>query len=100
MIFYTIAALAAAGAIIFLLLKMDIRKVLAFDLGVDVIATVALIIMFSGTFGGMMAAVLAGCIISAFLYILKRTRGYKKPVRKGVWFTWKEVGPNGASHQN
>lgn len=94
MIFYLMAAMAAAGAIIFLLLKMDIRKVLAFDLGVDILCTIALIVMFSGTFAGMMAAVLAGCIISAFLYILKRTGGYKKPVRQGMKIRWKTINPH------
>lgn len=93
MIFYVLAGIASALAILFTLFKLDIRKVLAFDIAVDVGASILLIVMFAGTFAGMMAAVIAGSIISIVLYIVKRTLGFKKLSRKGLKVAWEYVPP-------
>lgn len=79
--FIAYGAISAVG-ILFLLFKLDIRKVLYFDLVTDITATVALIIMFAGTFSGMLSAMTGGAIISVVLFFLKKTIGYKKPVVK------------------
>ncbi len=80
------AGLLTAGAIIFLLLKLPLKKLLAFDVGLDVLITFALVFMFAGTYSGMVAAALAGCIVSGFLLLAKRVMGYEKPkvTRRGL----------------
>jgi len=90
---------ASAIAILFMLFKLDIKKVLAFDVFVDIGASFLLIIMFAGTFAGMMAAVIAGAIISIALYCMKKLMGCKKPQRNGFRWQWVNVPPrNGFNH--
>ena len=88
MFFYLVAGVASASAILFLLAKLNIKRVLCFDILVDISASIALIIMFAGTFAGMMAGILGGAIISIVLFILKRTIGYEKPKRDGFKIRW------------
>tara|TARA_R100001463_G_scaffold55910_2_gene107737 strand:+ start:70 stop:354 length:285 start_codon:yes stop_codon:yes gene_type:complete len=93
MFFYLIAGIASACAILFMLAKLNIKRVLCFDVLVDIGASIALIIMFAGTFAGMMAGILGGAIISIVLFILKKTIGYEKPIRKGFKVRWVNVPP-------
>lgn len=93
MFFYLIAGIASATAILFLLAKLNIKRILFFDIFVDISASIALIIMFAGTFAGMMAGILGGAIISIVLFILKRTIGYEKPKRDGFKVRWVHVPP-------
>ncbi len=93
MVFYVIAGIFSAFAIIFLLAKFDFDKVLWLDIPIDVASTALLIFMFAGTFAGMMAAVIGGCIISSFLWAAKKLRGYKKPKWNKLWFGWVKVPP-------
>lgn len=89
--FYVVAGIVSAMAILFLLAKFDFKKVLWLDVPIDIISTVLLIIMFAGTFAGMMAAVIGGCIISITLYAMKKLKGYKKPMRNKFKYEWVEV---------
>lgn len=93
MIFYIIAGVFSALAILFLLAKFDFKKVLWLDIPIDIASTALLVAMFAGTFAGMMAAVIGGCIISATLYSVKKLKGYKKPMRKRFGYEWQEVKP-------
>ena len=93
MFFYLIAGIASAIAILFMLAKLNIKKVLCFDILVDIGASIALIVMFAGTFAGMKAAILGGAIISIVLFILKKTIGYEKPKREGFKVRWVNVPP-------
>ena len=93
MVFYVIAGIFSAFAIIFLLAKFDFDKVLWLAIPIDVASTALLIFMFAGTFAGMMAGVIGGAIISIVLFILKKTIGYEKPVRKGFKVHWEYVPP-------
>ena len=82
-----IAGAIAAAAIIFLILKFGrITRILAFDKWIDVGTTIIIGIMFFGTFSGMMVAVTAGCIVSAFLYFAKMIFGAEKLTLRG----WKQ----------
>ncbi len=94
MVFYLIAGVFSAFAIIFLLAKFDFKKVLWLDIPIDIASTALLIVMFAGTFAGMMAAVIGGCIISCFLYTAKRLKGYKKPKWKWKRFSYEWVDVN------
>lgn len=93
MVFYIIAGVFSAFAIIFLLAKFDFKKVLWLDIPIDIASTILLIAMFAGTFAGMMAAVIGGCIISSFLWAAKRIKGYKKPKWSRFGYKWVEVEP-------
>tara|TARA_S200000501_G_scaffold346455_1_gene359900 strand:- start:4308 stop:4592 length:285 start_codon:yes stop_codon:yes gene_type:complete len=93
MFFYLVAGIASATAILFLLFKFNIKKVLAFDIAVDIGSSALLVVLFAGTFAGMMAAVIGGSIISVVLYAIKRLKGYEKPIRKGFKVKWVSVPP-------
>lgn len=93
MAFYIFAGICSACAVIFLLLKFDIKKVLYFDVLIDASSSIFLMAVFFGSFAGMMAAVIGGALISITLWFMKRTIGYCKPVRHRLWFRWQEVKP-------
>jgi amino acid permease len=93
MMFYIFAGLASALAILFLLAKFDFKKVLWLDIPIDIMSTILLVAMFAGTFAGMMAAVIGGCLISIVLFLYKRTVGYRKPRWKKYGYEWVDVTP-------
>ncbi|OUU63387.1 MAG: hypothetical protein CBC24_09125 [Candidatus Pelagibacter sp. TMED64] len=93
MVFYILTGIFSALAILFLLFKFNIKKVLAFDIAVDIASSFLLVVLFAGTFAGMMSAVIGGAIISIVLYVLKKIRGYEKPIRKGLRVVWVSVPP-------
>jgi len=66
----TIGIMSAVGIII-VLFKMGMARVLAYDVYVDIAATAFLMYVFSGTLGGMIAAMAGGLFISISLLILK-----------------------------
>lgn len=93
MLFYIFAGICSACGILFLLAKLNIKRVLAFDVFIDIGASLLLMVMFFGTFAGMMAAVLGGSIISIVLYLMKKTIGYQKPKWNKYRFQWVDVPP-------
>ena len=82
------AGLLSAVAFYIVFWKLGIERVCGYDVYVDVGATVALMVMFAGTYTGMIAAVIAGLVLSMALTITKKIRGYEKLVRVGP-FQWK-----------
>jgi hypothetical protein len=85
---------AAAAGLVFLVLKFgDIRKVLLFDIPIDIVCTGVLMISMSGTYTGIMIAIIAGGIISAVLWGLKQafppykltSQGWDMTVREPSW---------------
>ena len=93
MSFFIFAGICSALAIIFLLLKLNIKKLLYFDVAIDATSSLFLMFVFFGSFAGMMAAVIGGAIISITLWFMKRSIGYSKPKWKRFWFHWVEVKP-------
>lgn len=79
---FTPGFLVALGFIILLLkLRRDsFRKLLGFDIYLDVGATLLMMWMFQGTYAGMMAAMVGGIMFSLVLVMAKRIIGYKKLV--------------------
>jgi hypothetical protein len=66
-------SVAAAFGMLFLILKFgNIRRVLAFDIGIDIGLTALLMFSMAGTFMGIMVAIFAGGILSILLYCLKK----------------------------
>ena len=89
--------LIAAAGMLFLLFKFGVRKVIHYDILFDVLITALLMYALAGTYGGMMAALTGGLIVSIVLFIMKRTlpgrqklsvvRVSKFPYRKIKWVT-------------
>lgn len=76
-----IPGLLTMFAVVILLLKLKgdtIRKLLGFDIYLDIGVTFLLMVIFAGTFTGMMAAIVGGLTFSIILLIMKWTMGYKK----------------------
>lgn len=79
-----IGGLIAALAVLFLIFKFgDIRKVLAFDIWIDLGSTIILSLLMAGTFSGIMIAITAGAIISVTLFALKLIVGQAKFTFRG-----------------
>lgn len=72
------AGLLTALGIIFLLYKVGFKKVLGYDILVDIVATLGLMYIFAGTYSGMMAAIVGGLFISVVLIIAKQFVSYEK----------------------
>lgn len=73
--------LLTAFAFIVLLFKLKgdtVRKLLGFDIYLDILATLIMMKLFAGTFGGMMAAIVGGLVFSIALIFFKKLLGYKK----------------------
>lgn len=85
-----IAGILSACGAIFLLLKLDLQKVCGYDLYVDVGFTGLLAWMLSGTYSGMMAAIIGGIILSVFLAFAKKINGYKKLTITNRKLQWRE----------
>jgi len=71
MIFYIVAGVFSALAILFLLAKFDFKKVLWLDIPIDIASTILLVVMFAGTFAGMMAAVIGGVLFQLHFFLSK-----------------------------
>ena len=66
-------AFAAAFGLVFLVLKFGpLRKVLAFDILIDIVLTAVLMWSMAGTYTGIMVAIVAGAMISSTLWMLKK----------------------------
>jgi hypothetical protein len=68
-----IAGLLSALGLLFLIFKFGIRRVVSYDIPIDVAVTGFLMWAFAGTYSGMMAAMIGGLVVSVVLYTLKRT---------------------------
>lgn len=87
-----IAGLVASLTMLFLLVKLDLRKCLGYDWFFDIFLTCFLTFLFTGTYAGMSAAMIAGLILSVQLVILKKLIGAEridwvasKKERRLVW---------------
>lgn len=59
-------------------LKLGVRRLAGYDIYVDVMLSFGLILMFHGTFSGMMIASIGGLIISGMLRLIRWTVGYQQ----------------------
>jgi len=75
--------LLTALAFFILIMKLrhnTIRRLLGFDIYIDLLATAVMMFAFAGTFGGMMAAIIGGLTFSIALILAKKIYGYDKLV--------------------
>ena len=85
------AGLLTALGIIFLLYKVGFKRVLGYDVIVDIVATIGLMYIFAGTYSGMMAAIIGGLFISVVLIIAKQFVSYKKLSCSWVLYSVKNI---------
>lgn len=88
-----IISLAAAAALFVLMIKLNIRRVLGYDVLVDLCSTALLVSMFSGTATGMAAAMFGGVILSILLLLAKLLLGYERLERDGYHLRWRYYPP-------
>ena len=96
MVAMLVSGVITALSVLFLLFKLDIKKVCGYDWAFDIAFTILVAIIFSGTYSGMVVAMTADMLVAVALLGLKRGLGYKKltwrgwveypPTRK-AWFT-------------
>lgn len=86
-------SIASAAALFILMVKLNIRRVLGYDAAVDVISTLMLVGMFSGTATGTAAAMFAGVLLSLLLLIAKSLLGYERLERDGNRLRWRFYPP-------
>ena len=75
-----LAGLISATGILFLLFKFGVRRMITFDIPIDIGATALLMFLFACTFGGMMAAMVGGLFISVTLFVMRKTM-YREELR-------------------
>ncbi len=71
MVEFFIAGMFTALGILIILIKIGIRRVLYWEVVVDLVFTIGIPFMFLGTFSGMMTAIFAGIWVSAGLRTLR-----------------------------
>ena len=67
------AGLLSALGLLFLIFKFGVRRIIAYDIPIDITVTAFLMYAFAGTYSGMIAAMVGGLIVSITLYVMKRT---------------------------
>ena len=80
------AGLLTAMGIIFLLYKVGFKRVLGYDVLIDIVATIGLMYIFAGTYSGMMAGIVGGLFVSVVLLVAKKFMGYEKLTCRWVPF--------------
>lgn len=88
-----IISMASAAALFILFVKLNIRRVLGYDVIVDLCSTMLLVSMFSGTATGVAAAMFGGVILSLLLLIAKILLGYERLERDGSRLRWRFYPP-------
>lgn len=101
-----IAGITAAAGLLFLVLKLGPRKIISYDIPIDIAITALLMWSLAGTYSGMMAALIGGLVVSIILFVMKKTmvreelrlNNKKIKVAKFIelpvpYFEWVEVDP-------
>lgn len=93
------AGLLSALGLLVLIFKFGVRRIIAYDIPIDICVTGLLMFLFAGTYSGMIAAMVGGLIVSITLFVMKKTmyreelkvvKISKFPYRK---IRWIEVSP-------
>jgi hypothetical protein len=78
MITYLLTGMLTALGFWIILMKLNIKKVLNFEVGIDVLFTVGMVAYLAGTFSGVMTGVVAGITLSLLLALSKKIFGVEK----------------------
>ena len=68
-----IAGIIAAAGLLFLVLKLSPKRIISYDIPIDIAITALLMWSLAGTYSGMMAALVGGLIVSIVLFTMKKT---------------------------
>ncbi len=91
---FLIPGVLSGIAILFLCVKVGMRKVCGYDVAADIILTTVLCFIFYGTYSGMMVGIVGGIIVSVSLLLYKNIYGYERLVRTSFLnFEWKYFPP-------
>jgi len=67
-----IAGVLSALGLLVLIFKFGMRRIITYDIPIDITVTALLIYLFAGTYSGMIAAMVGGLIVSVTLFVMKR----------------------------
>lgn len=59
-------------------LKMGVKRIAGYDIYIDLFLSFLLMVLFHGTQGGMMVALIGGLVISVWLRLMRWVNGYQK----------------------
>lgn len=65
-------------SVLFMTMKLGIRKIIGYDAILDIILAVILMIFFHGTAAGMLVALMAGLVISLMMRLVRWFYGYER----------------------
>lgn len=82
------AAIAMVVTFLLMINRLDLRKFLGYAGWVDLVFSFLMLALFANTFSGVVAASLAGVVMTITLEVLKRLIGYKRLVRRGFKLRW------------
>lgn len=72
------AALGTAFALFIVLTRFNLRRICGYKTLVDVVATIAFVWMFNGTYAGVMTGVISGALVSLILNLISSLYGYER----------------------
>jgi len=72
------AGLLTAIGVIWIMCRMNLKRVAGYALVWDVVITAGLTFLFIGTYAGMVTGILAGVIVSLFLTVVRKTAGAER----------------------
>ena len=78
MMYFILTGVLTAIGFWIILMKLNIRKVLRFEVLIDTVFTLGLVAFFIGTFSGIMTGVIAGITLSVLLAVSKKLFGVDK----------------------
>lgn len=80
-----ISGILTAVSVYIFFLFMNIRKVVGYHLWIDMIFSILMIVLYAGTFSGMITAFTGGLTLSLLLYGTKKLIGYARYYRRWGW---------------
>jgi hypothetical protein len=81
----TLAGVMSAVSVFILLCFFDIRKVVGYHVFIDVVFSILMVIVYAGTFSGMITAFTGGLTLTALLWTTKWLIGYARWYKEWGW---------------
>lgn len=77
MLGFLVAGIATVTALLMMMARTNIRRWLGYANVVDILFTFAMVVLYHGTFSGVVAASFAGVVMSLALQCLRKLLGYE-----------------------
>ena len=89
-----IHSLLLTFAVWLIFMKLDIRKVIGYDVWVDISFSLILAFYLKGSYEGAMVAIVSGLTLGILLYLTKKVIGAKKLIRTAsLQYEWRYFPP-------